>query len=262
LSESELEALGVLLGHRKKLLHCLAELSAGTGGQTSRPGLGVQPALDHASTGEAGERRQLTVLFCDMVGFTELANRVDPEILQRVIRSYEDACAVCITRYEGYVFQRLGDGIVAFFGYPLAHEGEAERAIHAGLAIIEALSKLGVPEVGYLQVRIGIATGLVVVSSAEKGAVGAGSGKANFRDSGSQWSGKQTAPVASFAPNRWGLCCESSMRGCATKLGLTSGTCRVAFRTTMLPPPGTSPRVSFFCARGLHRGVLRNSLPS
>ena len=112
------------------------------------------------------------MLFCDMVGFTELANRVDPEVLQRIIRSYEDACAVCITRYEGYVFQRLGDGIVAFFGYPLAHEGEAERAIHAGLEIIEALSKLDVPDAGHLAVRIGIATGLVVVSSAEKGAVG------------------------------------------------------------------------------------------
>ncbi|MGH9651245.1 MAG: AAA family ATPase, partial [Terriglobales bacterium] len=111
-------------------------------------------------------------MFCDMVGFTELANRVDPEVLQRIIRSYEDACAVCITRYEGYVFQRLGDGIVAFFGYPLAHEGESERAIHAGLSIIAGLSKLEVPEAGTLHVRIGIATGLVVVSSAEKGAVG------------------------------------------------------------------------------------------
>ena len=79
---------------------------------------------------------------------------------------------MCITRYEGYVFQRLGDGIVAFFGYPLAHEGEAERAIHAGLEIIEALSKLDVPEVGHLAVRIGIATGWWWSSSAEKGAVG------------------------------------------------------------------------------------------
>jgi class 3 adenylate cyclase len=94
------------------------------------------------------------------IGHRVLANRVDPEVLQRIIRSYEDACAVCITRYDGYVFQRLGDGIVAFFGYPLAHEGEAERAIHAGLAIIAALSTLDVPEVGHLQVRIGIATGL------------------------------------------------------------------------------------------------------
>jgi class 3 adenylate cyclase len=107
-----------------------------------------------------------------MVGFTDLASRVDPEVLQRIIRSYEDACAVCVTRYEGYVFQRLGDGIVAFFGYPLAHEGEAERAIHAGLAIIASLSRLHVADAGHLQVRIGIATGLVVVSSAEKGAVG------------------------------------------------------------------------------------------
>jgi class 3 adenylate cyclase/tetratricopeptide (TPR) repeat protein len=125
-----------------------------------------------AKTALEGERRQLTVLFCDLVGFTELANRLDPEVLQGIIRSYEDACAVCIARYDGYVFQRLGDGIVAFFGYPLAHEGEAERAIHAGLSIIELLSKLDVPEAGRLQVRIGIATGLVVVSSAEKGAVG------------------------------------------------------------------------------------------
>jgi len=119
-----------------------------------------------------GERRQLTVLFCDMVGFTELASRHDPEILQEIIRVYEDTCAAAIVRYEGYVFQRLGDGIVAFFGFPLAHEGEAERAIHAGLDIVDALSGIDVPGAGHLAVRIGIATGLVVVSSAEKGAVG------------------------------------------------------------------------------------------
>jgi hypothetical protein len=127
----------------------------------------AQPAL--ASASPEGERRQLTVLFCDMVGFTELANRVDPEVLQRIIRSYEDACAVCITRYEGYVFQRLGDGIVAFFGYPLAHEGEAERAIYAGLSIIDSLSKLDVAEIGRIQVRIGVATGVVVISDARGG---------------------------------------------------------------------------------------------
>jgi len=132
------------------------------------------PAEENAISKSApeGERRQLTVLFCDLVGFTELANRLDPEVLQGIVRSYEDACAVCITRYEGYVFQRLGDGIVAFFGYPLAHEGEAQRAIHAGLEIISTLSQRDVPDVGHLTVRIGIATGVVVVSSAEKGAVG------------------------------------------------------------------------------------------
>ena len=175
LTDAELEKLGVSLGHRKKLLKAMAELNDSTAAapatklQTSAPS---PLATAQRLPTDTGERRQLTVLFCDMVGFTELANRVDPEVLQQIIRSYEDACAVCITRYEGYVFQRLGDGIVAFFGYPLAHEGEAERAIRAGLEIIESLSKLDVPDAGHLAVRIGIATGLVVVSSAEKGAVG------------------------------------------------------------------------------------------
>jgi len=171
LNEKELKELGISLGHRKKLLKAIAELD---GAET--PALAFRPeailATPPASPPIEGERRQLTVLFCDMVGFTEFTSRVDPEVLQRIIRSYEDACAVCVNRYEGYVFQRLGDGIVAFFGYPLAHEGEAERAIHAGLAIIDALSKLDLPDAGHLSVRIGIATGLVVVSSAEKGAVG------------------------------------------------------------------------------------------
>jgi class 3 adenylate cyclase/tetratricopeptide (TPR) repeat protein len=156
-------------GHRMRLKKAIANIS----------GLSQEPAeqdnKDKASVTPSsieGERRQLTVMFCDMVGFTELASRVDPEILQKIIRVYEDTCAAAITRYDGYVFQRLGDGIVAFFGYPLAHEGEAERAIRAGLDIIDAFADLDVAEVGHLQVRIGIATGLVVVASAEKGAVG------------------------------------------------------------------------------------------
>ena len=168
LSEQDLEKLGIPLGPRKRLLKAIAGLTVVDDlRQSARP-----TRQDVAPVSVEGERRQLTVLFCDMVGFTELANRVDPEVLQKIIHSYEDACAVCITRFEGYVFQRLGDGIVAFFGYPLAHEGEAERAIRAGLEIIGSLSKLEVPEVGHLRVRVGIATGLVVVSSAEKGAVG------------------------------------------------------------------------------------------
>ena len=173
LAESDLEKLGVSLGHRKKLLKAVSELDGGL--QVAPAALPIQarpPTREREFIGAEGERRQLTVLFCDMVGFTELANRVDPEVLQQIIRTYEDTCAVAITRYEGYVFQRLGDGIVAFFGYPLAHEGEAERAIKAGLEIIEALARREVLDAGHLAVRIGIATGLVVVSSAEKGAVG------------------------------------------------------------------------------------------
>jgi class 3 adenylate cyclase/tetratricopeptide (TPR) repeat protein len=169
LTPGDLEELGLPFGPRKRLLHALGELESGHAAQPAAPA-SVAPAA--ATIGVAGERRQLTVLFCDMVGFTELASRVDPEVLQTVIGRYEDACAACISRFDGYVFQRLGDGIVAFFGFPLAHEGEADRAIRAGLAIIEAMAGLVVPEMARLRVRIGIATGVVVVSSAEKGAVG------------------------------------------------------------------------------------------
>ena len=176
LSDADLVSLGLSLGHRRTLLKAIEELrTSDTIAPRSPDSYTPKHLADRIPTSKSppeGERRQLTVLFCDMVGFTELANRVDPEVLQRIIRSYEDGCAVCIARYEGYVFQRLGDGIVAFFGYPLAHEGEAERAIRAGLEIIETLSKLDVPDAGHLAVRIGIATGVVVVSSTEKGAVG------------------------------------------------------------------------------------------
>ena len=181
LSDQDLQELGLAFGPRKRLLHALAALN-GTEATAPAPvaelpqvttvHTSAPAAAPLSTTPESGERRQLTVLFCDMVGFTELASGLDPEVLRNVIRSYEDACAVCITRYEGYVFQRLGDGIVAFFGYPLAHEAEAERAIRAGLQIIESLSRLNVTDAGHLRVRIGIATGVVVVSAVEKSAVG------------------------------------------------------------------------------------------
>ena len=162
LTEHDFDKLGLSVGAQRRLALAIQSLSVAN----------ASPDVKHSTGPISGERRQLTVLFCDMVGFTELASRLDPEILQNIIRVYEDTCAASITRYEGYVFQRLGDGIVAFFGYPLAHEGEAERAIRAGLDLIDAFANLDVPDAGQLQVRIGIATGLVVVASAEKGAVG------------------------------------------------------------------------------------------
>ena len=172
LTDQDLRELGVqTLGHRKRLLRAIAHLSQSRIGAPGSVPQIAAPAIV-AEPGAEGERRQLTVMFCDMVGSTELSSRVDPEVLQQITRSYEDTCAAAITRYEGYVFQRRGDGVVAFFGYPLAHEGEAERAIHAGLEIIDSLSKLKGPDAGALQVRIGIATGLVVVSSGDKNAVG------------------------------------------------------------------------------------------
>jgi class 3 adenylate cyclase/predicted ATPase len=165
LTDQDLKDLGLPLGDRRRVLAAAAAAN-------STPARVESPPLARPATSTDGERRQLTVLFCDLVGYTELASRLDPEVLQGILRRYEDVCAAGVTRYEGYVFQRLGDGIVAFFGYPLAHEGEAERAIRAGLEIVESLGKLDVPDAGRLHVRIGIATGLVVVSSAEKGAVG------------------------------------------------------------------------------------------
>lgn len=187
LTDADLRELGLLLGHRRKFLQALnpspAELptpdrsSASTSKQPVEPGDSRSAAVPvgvQAVTGtlENSERRQLTVLFCDLVGFTELATRVDPEVLQRIIRTYENVCAGCVAHYEGYVAKHLGDGIVAFFGYPLAHEGEAERAILAALEIVDILSTLDVPDAGRLQVRVGIATGLVVVSADDNDAWG------------------------------------------------------------------------------------------
>jgi class 3 adenylate cyclase len=183
LTEADLEKLGVSLGHRKRLIAAIAALDPAAGGAAAiqppgRPSretaasAAADAVLDDRTAAAVGERRHLTVLFCDMVGFTEIADRVDPEVLQKIIHGYEDACAACVTRYEGYVFQRLGDGIVAFFGYPYAHENEAERAIRTALEILGSMHRLEFPDVGRLSVRIGIASGLVVVRSASQGAVG------------------------------------------------------------------------------------------
>jgi len=155
LTDDNLKELGLSFGARKRLLNALAAA------KVQKP----EPET------RAEERRQLTVMFCDMVGFTALAQRVDPEVLKDIVRGYEDACAACIARYEGYLFQRLGDGIVAFFGFPLAHEREAERAIRAGLDIIDAMARFNAPEGAKLEVRIGVATGIVVVSADGRTAV-------------------------------------------------------------------------------------------
>jgi class 3 adenylate cyclase/tetratricopeptide (TPR) repeat protein len=160
LTESDLQELGLPFGPRKRILNLLNQEKALEKSDATRAGTPV------------GERRQLTVLFCDMVGFTKLAYKLDPETLQTVIRAYEEACATCVNRYEGYVFTMLGDGVVAFFGFPLAHESEAERAVRAGLDIVNAIAKLHITGAGRLQVRIGIASGMVVVASGERNAVG------------------------------------------------------------------------------------------
>jgi len=93
------------------------------------------------STPEA-ERRQLTVLFCDLVDSTVLASQLDPEELREVVRAYQDTCAKVIARFDGHIAQYLGDGLLVYFGYPMAHEDDAQRAVRAGLGMIEALGQL------------------------------------------------------------------------------------------------------------------------
>ena len=118
------------------------------------------------STPEA-ERRQLTVLFCDLVDSTVLASQLDPEELREVVRAYQDTCAKVIARFEGHIAQYLGDGLLVYFGYPLAHEDDAQRAVRAGLGMVEALGALNTHlerKHGIrLAVRVGIHSGLVVV---------------------------------------------------------------------------------------------------
>lgn len=121
----------------------------------------------------AAERRQLTVLSCELVEFNELAARLDPEDLWEIVQTYEAACTRCIARFDGTLHQRRGDSTIAFFGFPVAHEDECRRAIHAGLAIVEAVSRLNYSAAGALTARVGIAAGMVVVSSMDKGVIGA-----------------------------------------------------------------------------------------
>ena len=119
------------------------------------------------------ERRQLTVMFCDLVGSTALSGQLDPEDLREVMQAYRETCAAMIERVDGYVAKYLGDGVLAYFGFPRAHEEDAERAARAGMAILEAMADLSVKQgariAAPLETRIGIATGLVVVGDMETG---------------------------------------------------------------------------------------------
>src|ERR1700730_10147121 len=164
LTDQDLKDIGVVLGHRRKMLAAMAEL-AGVVPATPGPSAATEPAPK-----DVAERRQLTVMFCDLVGSTSLSGRLDPEDLRSIISAYHRCCAELVERNGGFVAKYIGDGVLAYFGYPQAHEHDAERAVQAGLALVEAVPKLttaaGVP----LQVRIGIATGLVGVG----GLIGAG----------------------------------------------------------------------------------------
>jgi class 3 adenylate cyclase len=161
LTAEDLKDLGVgFVGHRRKLLDAIAALRAEADAPTPLPD--AAPARDKA-TKDTAERRQVTVMFSDLVGSTARSTRLDPEDLREIIGAYHRCCAERIIKAGGFLAKYMGDGVLAYFGYPQAHEHDAERAVRAGLSLIEAVSKLATPAGAPLQVRVGIATGLVVV---------------------------------------------------------------------------------------------------
>ena len=148
---ADLISIGVTsVGHRRRLLDAIAALADE-----------APAALDSPIRAEA-ERRQLTVMFCDLVGSTPLSARLDPEDLREVIAAYHRAVSDVVQSFDGFVAKYMGDGLLVYFGYPQAHEDDAERAVRAGLGIIESVARLDGKSV-QLHARIGIATGLVVV---------------------------------------------------------------------------------------------------
>jgi class 3 adenylate cyclase/tetratricopeptide (TPR) repeat protein len=155
LTDQDLKDIGVLLGHRRILLAAISKRASETP-PTPEPIDRAEPKPQ-----DTAELRQVTVMFSDLVGSTALSAHMDPEDLREVISAYQRSVAETIRRFDGFVAKYMGDGVLVYFGYPQAHEDDAERAVRAGLELIRALAALGAQV--SLQTRIGIATGLVVV---------------------------------------------------------------------------------------------------
>jgi class 3 adenylate cyclase len=167
LTAEDLKDIGVSsVGHRRKLLAAIADLrdrSFPTTAEGVNESTQVTEIAAAAVPVTGAERRQLTVMFVDLVGSTALSARLDPEEMSEIIRAYQNCCAREITRFEGHIAKFMGDGVLAYFGWPQAHEDDAERAVRAGLAVIAAVAQLRVRNRKPLAARVGIATGLVVV---------------------------------------------------------------------------------------------------
>jgi class 3 adenylate cyclase/predicted ATPase/ABC-type transport system involved in cytochrome c biogenesis ATPase subunit len=163
LDQETLKEIGITsAGHRLRILKSIKTIQSEP---SDRGQIEEKASVASSSAAEQAEaeRRQLTVMFCDLVGSTSLAERLDPEDFRDIIRSYQDACAGAISRFEGYVARYVGDGLLVYFGFPRAHEDDAERALHAALGILAAMEKLSSRLEQTLEVRIGVATGHVVV---------------------------------------------------------------------------------------------------
>jgi class 3 adenylate cyclase len=164
LTDQDLKDIGLSLGHRRQLLREIANLSETAAASPSSPPLTAPPiaaptVAPHAEP--TAERRQVTVMFADLVGSTALSARMDPEDLREVISAYQKCVAETVQRFGGFVAKYMGDGVLVYFGYPQAHEDDAERAVRAGLELIQTVSSL--KSSAPLQTQVGIATGLVVV---------------------------------------------------------------------------------------------------
>ena len=166
LTSTDLVELGVAsVGHRRRLLDAIARLAVA--GQVQRPDPKEKPPAPRAPAVAPrplaiAERRQVTTLFCDLVGYTKLSSDFDPEIVLELLTSYKDICATLIESYGGHVLRYVGDGVLATFGYPRAREDDAARAVATGLILAKEIGTLTTPKGDRLEVRIGIATGMVV----------------------------------------------------------------------------------------------------
>jgi class 3 adenylate cyclase len=162
LTHETLKELGVTaVGHRLKLLGAIAALRADAGAKAHAADAVAPSTAPSASPEDRAERRQVTVMFSDLVGSTALSARMDPEDLREVISAYQKCVAESVQHFGGFVAKYMGDGVLVYFGYPQAHEDDAERAVRAGLELVAALG--GLRTRAPLQTRVGIATGLVVV---------------------------------------------------------------------------------------------------
>ena len=174
LTDQHLEKLGVVLGDRHKMLRAIAHLDPDKSAGLVTVAAAAPPQPSHL---DAAERRQVTVMFSDLVGSTALSARMDPEDLREVISAYQRCVTETVRRFGGFVANYMGDGVLVYFGYPRAHEEDVERAVRAGLELVAAVR--GLKTHVALQARVGIATGLVVIGdlsgsgdTQERGVVG------------------------------------------------------------------------------------------
>jgi hypothetical protein len=219
LTAEDVKDLGVVIvGHRRKLLDAIAALRADA--QAKAPPFDALPTIDRSAK-DTAERRQVTVMFSDLVGSTALSARMDPEDLREVISAYQKCVAETVRRFGGFVAKYMGDGVLVYFGYPQAHEDDAERTVRAGLELTAAVT--GLKTRAPLQTRVGIATGLVVVgdligsAEAQDGTPAPGAMLKNLKGIGPEFAGvlwseglfrsfsnrRQVAAYAGLAPTPW-----------------------------------------------------------